>query len=199
MASSKSKNSQINLLPQEEFANSTFGRVIAWTLSTFRVIVVVTEVVVMGAFMSRFYLDVRISNLNDQIKTKTTIIQSSADLEKEFRNTQKKLEIVSTLISAQTHVSPSITSIASLLPSDVQMTSYSYAGDKISVRAITPSEFSISQLIANLKNSNEFNSFDLSQVSTSDTGGFFNFALDLGVGEKQTPEQTDNINTTVEQ
>jgi len=177
---SDSKKNQINLLPQEEFASSTAGRILAWTLSTFRIIVIVTEVVVMGTFLSRFYLDVRISDLNEQIRIKTALIEASSTFENDFRDTQAKLRIVSTLLDDQANISPSITTIASLLPGDVNMTSYSYSSNNVTVRALTPSEFSISQLIANLESNTDFDSFDLSQVSTTDSGGQFNFVINLG-------------------
>ncbi len=52
------KNQQlINLLPQEEFAVSTLGRILAWLMSTFRYIVIAVEMVVMLAFLSRFWLE----------------------------------------------------------------------------------------------------------------------------------------------
>jgi hypothetical protein len=41
------KNKAINLLPQEEFDISIIGRTLKWAMGTFRIIVIVTEIVVM--------------------------------------------------------------------------------------------------------------------------------------------------------
>ena len=85
------KKRQINLLPQEEFAASTLGRVLNWLLTTFRYIVIVTEIVVMTAFLSRFWLDAKSTDLNELIKQKQAVIAASADFEKEFRLTKDNL------------------------------------------------------------------------------------------------------------
>ncbi len=174
------KKQQINLLPQEEFAGSTVGRILKWILSTFRMIVVITEVVVMGAFLSRFYLDARISDLNRQIKDQQTIITSFKDFEGVFRGTQQKIQIATSLIDSQKKVLSEITDITSLTPPDVILFSFSFIGSDASVRALTPSEFSISQYIANLKGSEKFGKIELTQISTAETTGDLNFSIDIG-------------------
>ena len=61
------KEPEINLLPQEEFEGSVIGRILKWGLSTFRIIVIIVEMVVMAAFLSRFWLDAKNSDLNEDI------------------------------------------------------------------------------------------------------------------------------------
>src|SRR3989304_6667942 len=97
MAARKKSTHQINLLPQEQFAASTSGRILAWALSTFRIIVIITELVVILAFLSRFFLDAQNADLSEQIEQKSGIVAASSDFEKTFRQTQKKLEIFSVL------------------------------------------------------------------------------------------------------
>jgi len=55
MAAKKEK--PINLLPKDSFAETTLGRVITWFLGTFRIMVIAVELVVVAAFLSRFWLD----------------------------------------------------------------------------------------------------------------------------------------------
>ena len=87
------KNKSINLLPQEEFDTSLLGRTLKWAMGSFRIIVILTEMVVMAAFLSRFWLDAQNSDLNDSIKTATAQIQAQSSFEKEFRGIQQKLTI----------------------------------------------------------------------------------------------------------
>jgi len=82
------KNKSINLLPQEEFEASTIGRVLKWATGTFRIIVIITEMVVMAAFLSRFWLDAQNSDLTDSIKIRSAQISAQGDLEKRFREIQ---------------------------------------------------------------------------------------------------------------
>ena len=81
----RKKQAQVNLLPQEEFAGTTFGRTLRWAMSSFRIIVIATEMIVMLTFLSRFWLDARNADLNDLIKQKSAVLSASADFEKEFK------------------------------------------------------------------------------------------------------------------
>jgi len=166
MAARKNKN-QVNLLPQEEFAGSTFGRILVWALSTFRIIVIVTEMVVMIAFLSRFWLDARNVDLNDLIKQKQTVLSSTSDFEKDFRATQKRLKIFSALSPEDRPISAFLGTIVSYLPSDTSLASYSFSGGTIQVKGNAVSEASIAQFIVNLEKSGSFTSVDLINLDSS--------------------------------
>jgi Tfp pilus assembly protein PilN len=164
------KEPKINLLPQEEFESSIVGRVLKWALSTFRIIVIVMEMVVMAAFLSRFWLDARNSDLNESIKQKQAVLTASADFEKEFRQVQKRLNIASVLYSVS-QPSPSISSIASYLPVDVFLSSLSFTDDSVQVKGIASSEKGVAQFIANLESDKKIKEVSLSQVDSSKEGG----------------------------
>ena len=166
MAARKSKN-QINLLLQEEFAGSTMGRVLLWALSTFRIIVIVTEMVVMIAFLSRFWLDARNVDLNDLIKQKQAVLASSSDFEKDFRNTQKRLKVFSALTPEERPISSYLTTIASYLPSDTSLSSYSYSGGTIQVKGEAVSEAGIAQFIVNLEEAGSFETVEMINLDSS--------------------------------
>jgi len=85
------KSKQINLIPQDEFESSNFGRILKWALSTFRIVVIVTELIVMSAFLSRFWLDAKNSDLNEEINVNKSQIIAYKDIETEFRSLQKNL------------------------------------------------------------------------------------------------------------
>lgn len=118
------KNKLINLLPQEEFDVSVVGRVLKWAMGTFRIIVIVTEMVVMGAFLSRFWLDAQNSDLNDAIAIKTAQISAQSDFENQFRAIQNKLSIFKQLATAP-QSSDKLNVIASKVPTDVVMSGMS--------------------------------------------------------------------------
>lgn len=172
------KKQLINLLPQEEFAASTLGRVLTWILSTFRVIVIITETVVMVAFLSRFYLDARITDLNDQIKLGQATIEASKTFEADFRSTQKKIEIASSLFLDKDRVTKNLEIVTSLTPTDVVLSSFTMIGNQITLKASTPLELSVSQELANLKASPKFEGIELTQVSSTDSGDL-NFTIDM--------------------
>ena len=106
------KKSVINLLPQEEFNVSVTGRILRWAMSTFRIIVIVTEMVVMAAFLSRFWLDAQNSDLNNAIKIKAAQITALGSTEKEFRLVQSKVNIIGKM-----QQSPKLTQIVNTVTS----------------------------------------------------------------------------------
>jgi len=162
------KNKPINLLPQEEFDVSIIGRTLKWAMGTFRIIVIVTEMIVMAAFLSRFWLDAQNSDLSDTIKVKSAQISAQADIENQFRSIQSKLNIVQQ-IDAATPYSQKVDSIVSDVPADVVLTSISVSDGSILIKGLSLSELSIAQFVVNLESDKSFTAVDLGQVSSSES------------------------------
>ena len=159
------KEKGINLLPQNEFEASTLGRVLCWALSTFRFIVLATEMIVMGAFLSRFWLDAQNSDLNESITQKVGIITSYQDVEKQFNLAQKKLKIFSE-ISKQESKPEMFKTISSLLPPDASLTSISLGFDSSQINGVSINERSIAQFITNLEAQEQFGNIELTQLAS---------------------------------
>lgn len=186
MAAHKEKSKKINLLPQEEFASSTLGRILAWAVSTFRVIVILTEVIVVGAFLSRFWLDAQSSDLSDQIKQKQAVVAATSDFEKTFRERQEQIKVFSDLVKNFQPESGVLTTISSYLPSNIYLTNYVLLGKEISVKGVSPSEQAIAQFIANLSSSDSFSDVSLSQLDTGkdQTAGQLIFTIKVTLNQK---------------
>lgn len=161
------KKSAINLLPQEEFNVSILGRILKWAMGTFRIIVIVTELVVMAAFLSRFWLDARNSDLNAAVKMASAQITAQTDLEKEFRSIQSKVNIFKEARKAS-KPSQTINAITSKLPADVILTGVSISENAVQIKGASASELGIAQFIANLGANPTFKNVDLGQVNSSD-------------------------------
>jgi Tfp pilus assembly protein PilN len=165
MAAQK-KQGQINLLPEAGFETTTTGRVMSWILSTFRIIVIVTEIIVMIAFLSRFWLDAQNTDLNDDIKHKTAVLTASKDFEKEFENTQNKLRIFSELTKNQGIYADILNTVVSYLPPDLYLTTITFKEGALQIEGSTPNEVSIQQLIVNLSSSGKFSEVGLIELAT---------------------------------
>ncbi len=160
------KNKPINLLPQEEFNASTTGRVLKWATGTFRIIVIATEMVVMGAFISRFWLDAQNSNLNNTIKAKSAQISAQADLEKEFRLIQSKLNIIAQ-IKGEQKTTEFLDKITTSVPANITLSRVTFSTGSIVVSGSSLTDTDILQFIANLK-SDLFKDVSLGQVGISE-------------------------------
>ena len=157
----------INLLPQEEFDASFAGRALKWAMGTFRIIVIATEMVVMGAFLSRFWLDAQNSDLNDAISVKSAQIGSQSDFEKSFRNLQDRLSVFGDY-TKEARNSELITKVDNNVPQNITLQSLSFQDGTIQIKGNAGSEIDVSQFISNLKAEKSFKNVALGQVGTSD-------------------------------
>lgn len=178
------KKIEINLIPQDKFATSTPGRVLNWLLSTFRVIVIIVELVVMIAFLSRFWLDAKNSDLNDEMKQKQALIEASKNFEDEFNITRDKLATFSKLVSLS-RSSASLTKIPSILPEGITLKSISLTDTSTLVDGESSSENLIAQFIANLEGLGAYKEINLSQIGSNQETGMITFKIDIQGGEKE--------------
>lgn len=170
----------INLLPQEEFDVSILGRVLKWAMGTFRIIVIVTEMIVMIAFLSRFWLDAQNSDLNDAIATRTAQISNQSDFEKQFRIVQNKLSIFKTLADAP-QPSGKLNTIGSKAPSSVVLSGVSVQDASAQIYGTASSETGIAQLLNNLGSEKSLKTIELKSLNTAqDNASLTTFAVNVG-------------------
>ncbi len=169
----------INLLPQEEFEASTLGRILRWAMTTFRIIVIVTEMIVMAAFLSRFWLDSQNSDLTDEIKIQTAQIAVQSDFETEFTNFQKQLTVFKE-IDKSTKYSGVLLKITTSVPSEITLESISVQDNSAQIKGTALSEVGIAQYSSNLKADKFFKKVSLGQINSSQNNESLTvFNLDL--------------------
>lgn len=173
------RKNEINLIPQDKFAASNFGRIIAWLLSTFRVMVILVEMVVMIAFLSRFWLDAKNADLSDEIKQKVAVIKASAQLESEFNRTATKMEIFTTNIQNSSSSAQALSSVISYLPGDVIISSISVDPIKTSLVGSSPQEKNIIQFLANLNGSKKYKQATLTSLAINQENGKLDFTMEV--------------------
>ena len=163
----RKKDNLINLLPKDKFSSTTTGQFLHWLLSTFRVIVIAVEMLVMIAFLSRFWLDARNSDLNKKIEQRKEQLIASQAFEKEFKQIQQRLGIYSALASQEKPTTTSFSSIITQLPPDVYISLFSSMDKDIKVGGFSPSEQSIAQFVVNLETVESFEEIALTDVDIS--------------------------------
>lgn len=166
MTTAQKHSTSINLLPREEFAASTLGRILTWLLSTFKIIVIFTESIVVAVFLSRFWLDAKANDLNDQLRKNQAVLGTTTDFEKDFKDIQTKLDTFSKVVSLKINFSETIKMISRKLPQDVYLTSIQIKDDSLQIKGNSVSEIAISQFLANLKDEQSFSNVILMGTST---------------------------------
>ncbi len=183
MANKKEKNA-INLIPKSEFESSTLGRILSWLLTTFRYIVIATEMVVMLAFFSRMWLDAKNADLADEIRQKQAVLSATSDFETIFKNNQQKLSLLHDLFAMEGTKSHIFESVVASTPEDIVLSAYSDSDSGIAITGDSPTEMSIAQFLVNLKAIKAVTSVNLTQIKIDQDSSLLSFSISLGAEGK---------------
>lgn len=104
-----------------------------WGLSTGRYLVILTELVVIAAFLSRFKLDQDYADLGDKINGKKAVLTAMAETEKRFRLAQERLEAAGKIIGGQLEAANEIEEVTAKVPVGVVLTDLAVSNKVISV------------------------------------------------------------------
>lgn len=166
----------VNLLDQDEFAQTAVGKVMLWALSIGRYIVVFTELIVILSFLSRFKLDRDLTDLNEAIARQKAIILSYGTLETDFRHAQDQLAIIrqdeNVVLPAEV-----VALLSRTLPTDIRLDSVAVSGQQLQLSAISLSPQSLVRFIGNLHQSGYVSTVSISDVNSQDQGLTIPFKL----------------------
>lgn len=160
-----------NLLPKTEFETSFGGRFLKWALSTGRYIIILTELVVIVAFLSRFKLDKNLSDLGEAIAGRQTLLEASSNTENLLRLTQARLDIATTKLKTQFIPSEIMEKINNSLTGGVILNTLSISKSGLSLTATTVSENDIGRIVTELSNDLAFKAIDLTDISSDGNAG----------------------------
>lgn len=166
---------EINLLPQDDLESRPGGKFLKWALSWGKKIVVLTELMVVLAFLSRFWLDSSVADLSEEIDRRKTIIQASSQFENEFKTTQSKINQVKTITNLPSPVV--IYDITkSLISPQIMINEITISGTKVKVQGSGEDRL-ISALVASFKSSQDFSEVILEKVSKQTKEPYVDFSL----------------------
>jgi Tfp pilus assembly protein PilN len=177
---STAKNSshiKLNLIPKNNFESSQTGKIITWILGSFRLLVIIVEVVVISGFAARFMLDVRHSQLNEQIKRKLAVIQEYQQFEQDFRRIQKKQELFQTANSQEFKFSPIVSKIVAGIPPEVKLNSVKVDNNQIEIAGSSLKEDAIMQFLVNLQSNPEFDNLAINSLRSDQNSIFVDFDI----------------------
>ncbi len=158
------KYSHINLVPQDDFESSTVGKILRWSLTTGRMIVIMTEFVVILAFLSRFKLDRDLNDITEVTTQKQAIVDSFDQVETLMRDIQGRLKIVKTIQEGTINSSKTFTTLINLTPKDVFFDSVELGTDAWRLQGIAGSENSFAQLLKQLQDLKIFAKLQVSDI-----------------------------------
>jgi hypothetical protein len=165
MASAKKKT--ISLLTEKPLEITLKGRIISWLLKSGRVVVVLTELIVIMAFFSRFWLDRRNTDLSERIRQYQVILASTSEFEKEFRNFRQRLNKSSKKLAEEKDLSVPLKIVAQEVPKGVVLSNFSFKNadnPSASLSVVVYSERGLFKFIRNLTGNDKVDSIRVGAI-----------------------------------
>lgn len=170
------KSNIVNLLGNDEWGRTPIGQTIAWAVTYGRYIMIGTEIIVLLAFVSRFSLDRKKTDLDEEITQKQAILQANAQLEKDIRAVHAQIATINALLPAQKATTTLLFYIQSMLPPDVYLQSLAVTKNKLTADAVAGTTLGFSQFLANMSAEKNLKDLAISEVRRTQLTGI-NFHL----------------------
>jgi Tfp pilus assembly protein PilN len=151
MVSARHLPNDIELLAKEDWGKGRLGQILHWILTIGRHIVILTELIVILAFLSRFKLDRDLTDLHDSIKQKQAIIEASASFEKKYRQLQKQVALLDQVTQNRLNPSAFLTHLSHITPLDVYFEEISAKKKSLTLKATALSETGLTVFLQNLR------------------------------------------------
>lgn len=161
---------ELSLLPDSNNSTSFSAIFIKWLTTVGRWVIVLTELIVISAFISRFWLDRKNSDLSDVIRQKQAILESSQSFETDFLAFQKRLNFINTFYGQDYDYSNKIDSLIASTPKDLVYKNINFTLDpstnKINAKATVTAftEDSIIKFITNLMSNSDIETVKINQI-----------------------------------
>jgi hypothetical protein len=168
---SSAQETKINLLPPSEFELSFWGRFLKWAVTTGRYVIIVTELVVIVAFLSRFKLDTELASLTDEIRGKKNVLDAQQSIEAKFMGVQSRLEHANKILESSLTAGTEVDWIIKTVPEGIKITNLSVNKnfDLIDVNAVKDSDLGI--MLGQMNKTGRWKSMEVSGLSADSVKG----------------------------
>lgn len=170
-AAHKPPTLKIDLIHPQGTQPKLLNRAFKWLLSSGRYIVIFAELVVIGAFVSRFKLDSDLTALQDSIKEQVPYIQSLKADEDLLRQTQFQLSTVKKIRSDTPNWQNILEKISHLTPVNTKVTNVGfdrvqkYPDTTFQINGQATSNTELAAFLKGLQNDSSFNNVSLTNLS----------------------------------
>ena len=175
----------MSFLPDQENVNSLSARIVRWLTSVGRFVIVLTELIVNCAFLSRFWLDRTNSDLSEVIRQQKAILESTSDFEKDYSSLQKRLQVIKKLYSSQPEYQSKIDTLVESTPEDISFSSLAVNHNSntqditATINLIAYQESSIVSFISNLIANPKISSVDIKSIEKKPNDSKYSVNLTL--------------------
>ena len=161
----------INLLPRDAFENSTLGVVLEWSLVFGKWAVILTQLVVMGAFLYRFTLDRNLTDLRKSIASNASVIKSYEQVERDFILAQKQVVQAKLALSSQETLLKTLTNLGHITPQDTWYDRITLSPTTLALTAYATSLSSFGQFLTMVQADPLFKGVRIDKIESSSADG----------------------------
>jgi hypothetical protein len=166
---------EISLLSEENVVKTLTDKTVKWILSVGKYIVIFTNLVVIGAFLSRFWLDRQNTDLSEKIRQQKAILSSVQNFEKEFRLFQSRLTKIKDEFNSEYGPADPLLIIAESLPADLLLSDFKFTENngkiQVNLKAQIFSEVGLANFIDNLLSQPEISSVQVRTIEKEEGKG----------------------------
>jgi Tfp pilus assembly protein PilN len=154
-----------NLMPKDPFFETAAGRILNWTLSVGRYVVIFTQLVVILSFATRFVLDRQVTDLNASINQKKIAIESFSDLEEHFLFVQKQITDVKQL-QQESNLMEIFPLLNETIPNNIVLDDLTIRQNDVVFSGTALSQASLNVLVNNIKLSPYFDNVSMGKIES---------------------------------
>lgn len=161
----------INLLGQEDLQFSPWGRILTWSTTYGRYIMILTEIVVLLAFISRFSLDRKLTDLKEEIAQKQAIIEANSSFENELLSLQDRMKSIKSLAGEQNLPRDLVEELQRVLPPDVHFESFTLNERSLTLKTTAATTAGFSQFVSNILGSAYLERVEIGEIKKNPLTG----------------------------
>jgi len=157
---------------------------VTWATTYGRYIMITTEIIVLLAFISRFSLDRKNTDLTEEINQKQAILEANTEFEQTIRSLQDRIKTADTLMAHRSEPIDIVTHMELLLPADVYMDMLSIRNNKLTIEVRAGSTYGFAQVLSNLQSVQQLKNVALNSIKKDAVSGIsFQVTADVDAGQ----------------
>lgn len=152
----------VNLLKTK--GNNFSDKFIKWALTIGRMVIILTETIALAAFLYRFVLDRQIIDQKDSINQKAAQIKLYERNEKEYRNLQDRLRIVTRLKNQASDTATTLADVINMTPTGISFNTISINSSVLHIDANIQSVSAFTDFVTKLKKYTKVTSVSIDRI-----------------------------------
>lgn len=153
-----SEPKSINFLEPINQDSDMLAGAFSWVSTAGKNLLIIVEIVVLGAFFARFILDERSNDLTEKINAQVSVLENDTWKQStvKYDNLQNLLFDVKNIETGQTLNSSLVSEILSNIPMTLNVQSFSFNGARVSIALTTPNFKALKDYEDSLKNNSYY-------------------------------------------